>query len=55
MKRLSAIMKQRDKLIKEGKYTPPPHHLGKEDSKLWAEQLLMAGADFLVYSSPLES
>lgn len=33
MKRLSAIKRQRDKLIKEGKYTPPPHHLGKEDPR----------------------
>ncbi|KAF6345172.1 NADH:ubiquinone oxidoreductase subunit S5 [Rhinolophus ferrumequinum] len=33
MKRLSAIMRQRDKLIKEGKYTPPPHHQGKEDPR----------------------
>uniref|UniRef100_A0A9L0S0K2 NADH dehydrogenase [ubiquinone] iron-sulfur protein 5 n=2 Tax=Equus TaxID=9789 RepID=A0A9L0S0K2_HORSE len=33
MKRLSAIRRQRDKLIKEGKYTPPPHHLGKEDPR----------------------
>ncbi|XP_045715175.1 NADH dehydrogenase [ubiquinone] iron-sulfur protein 5 isoform X2 [Phyllostomus hastatus] len=33
MKRLSTIMKQRDKLIKEGKYTPPPHHSGKEDPR----------------------
>ncbi|XP_066121158.1 NADH dehydrogenase [ubiquinone] iron-sulfur protein 5 [Saccopteryx bilineata] len=33
MKRLSAIMRQRDKLIKEGKYTPPPHHLGKEEPR----------------------
>ncbi|XP_037548788.1 NADH dehydrogenase [ubiquinone] iron-sulfur protein 5 [Nematolebias whitei] len=27
--RLKAIRAQRDKLIKEGKYTPPPHHMGK--------------------------
>uniref|UniRef100_A0ABI8AE30 NADH dehydrogenase [ubiquinone] iron-sulfur protein 5 n=6 Tax=Felidae TaxID=9681 RepID=A0ABI8AE30_FELCA len=33
MKRLSDIRRQRDKLIKEGKYTPPPHHLGKEDPR----------------------
>lgn len=31
MKRLNAIKRQRDKLIKEGKYTPPPHHSGQED------------------------
>ncbi|XP_036208530.1 akirin-1 isoform X6 [Myotis myotis] len=30
MKRLSAIMKQRNQLIKEGKYTPPSHHMDKE-------------------------
>ncbi|KAB1269111.1 NADH dehydrogenase [ubiquinone] iron-sulfur protein 5 [Camelus dromedarius] len=33
MKRLNTIRKQRDKLIKEGKYTPPPHHSGKEDPR----------------------
>ncbi|XP_044093798.1 NADH dehydrogenase [ubiquinone] iron-sulfur protein 5 [Neovison vison] len=33
MKRLSEIRRQRNKLIKEGKYTPPPHHLGKEDPR----------------------
>lgn len=33
MKRLRAIRNQRDKLIKEGKYMPPPHHLGKEDPR----------------------
>ncbi|XP_034016601.1 NADH dehydrogenase [ubiquinone] iron-sulfur protein 5 isoform X2 [Thalassophryne amazonica] len=27
--RLHTIQKQRDKLMKEGKYTPPLHHLGK--------------------------
>uniref|UniRef100_UPI001659710C NADH dehydrogenase [ubiquinone] iron-sulfur protein 5-like n=1 Tax=Halichoerus grypus TaxID=9711 RepID=UPI001659710C len=32
-KRLSDIRRQRDKLIKEGKNTPPPHHLGKEDPR----------------------
>ncbi|XP_057575490.1 NADH dehydrogenase [ubiquinone] iron-sulfur protein 5 [Hippopotamus amphibius kiboko] len=31
MKRLSAIKMQRDKLIKEGKYTPPSHLSGKDD------------------------
>ncbi|XP_003415362.1 NADH dehydrogenase [ubiquinone] iron-sulfur protein 5 [Loxodonta africana] len=30
MKRLATIRQQRAKLIKEGKYTPPPHHLSKE-------------------------
>ncbi|XP_050661684.1 NADH dehydrogenase [ubiquinone] iron-sulfur protein 5-like [Macaca thibetana thibetana] len=29
MRRVNAIRRQRDKLIKEGKYTPPPHHIGK--------------------------
>ncbi|XP_004453774.1 NADH dehydrogenase [ubiquinone] iron-sulfur protein 5 [Dasypus novemcinctus] len=33
MSRMSAIKKQRDKLIKEGKYTPPPYHLGKEEPR----------------------
>ncbi|XP_069333826.1 NADH dehydrogenase [ubiquinone] iron-sulfur protein 5 [Eulemur rufifrons] len=33
MQRVSAIKKQRDKLIKEGKYTPPPHHLGKGEPR----------------------
>ncbi|XP_062943968.1 NADH dehydrogenase [ubiquinone] iron-sulfur protein 5-like [Cynocephalus volans] len=33
MRRINTIQKQRDKLIKEGKYTPPPHHLGKEDPR----------------------
>ncbi|XP_011795435.1 PREDICTED: NADH dehydrogenase [ubiquinone] iron-sulfur protein 5-like [Colobus angolensis palliatus] len=29
MRRLSTIRKQWDKLVKEGKYTRPPHHVGK--------------------------
>ncbi|XP_028278097.1 NADH dehydrogenase [ubiquinone] iron-sulfur protein 5 [Parambassis ranga] len=29
--RLYAIRQQRDKLIKEGKYTPPAHHTGNND------------------------
>ncbi|XP_044774781.1 NADH dehydrogenase [ubiquinone] iron-sulfur protein 5-like [Neomonachus schauinslandi] len=33
MKHLSDIRRQRDKLIKEGKYTPPPRHVGKEDPR----------------------
>ncbi|XP_037683581.1 NADH dehydrogenase [ubiquinone] iron-sulfur protein 5 [Choloepus didactylus] len=33
MRRVSAIKRQREKLIKEGKYTPPPHHLGKEEPR----------------------
>ncbi|KAM4871641.1 NADH dehydrogenase [ubiquinone] iron-sulfur protein 5 [Thomomys bottae] len=28
LQRLNLIKKQRAKLIKEGKYTPPPHHQG---------------------------
>ncbi|KAF7464923.1 NADH dehydrogenase [ubiquinone] iron-sulfur protein 5 [Marmota monax] len=33
MKRVNTIKKHRDKLIKEGNYTPPPHHLGKADPR----------------------
>ncbi|XP_007945792.1 NADH dehydrogenase [ubiquinone] iron-sulfur protein 5 [Orycteropus afer afer] len=33
MKRMAAIRKQRAKLIKEGKYIPPPHHSGKEEPR----------------------
>ncbi|XP_008848455.1 NADH dehydrogenase [ubiquinone] iron-sulfur protein 5 [Nannospalax galili] len=33
MKRIGDIKRQRDKLIKEGKYTPPPHHLGKGEPR----------------------
>ncbi|XP_035584597.1 NADH dehydrogenase [ubiquinone] iron-sulfur protein 5-like [Zalophus californianus] len=33
MKHLSDVRRQRDKLIKEGKYAPPLHHLGKEDRR----------------------
>ncbi|XP_020039893.1 NADH dehydrogenase [ubiquinone] iron-sulfur protein 5 isoform X2 [Castor canadensis] len=33
MKRMWTIQKQREKLIKEGKYTPPPHHMGKADPR----------------------
>nr|XP_039318776.1 NADH dehydrogenase [ubiquinone] iron-sulfur protein 5-like [Saimiri boliviensis boliviensis] len=29
MKRRDTIWRQWDKLMKEGKYTPPPHHMGK--------------------------
>ncbi|NXT89881.1 NDUS5 protein, partial [Anhinga rufa] len=29
--RLKTILEQRDKMIKEGKYTPPDHHKGKEE------------------------
>uniref|UniRef100_A0A2K6UDN9 NADH dehydrogenase [ubiquinone] iron-sulfur protein 5 n=1 Tax=Saimiri boliviensis boliviensis TaxID=39432 RepID=A0A2K6UDN9_SAIBB len=31
MKRVDTIWRQREKLMKEGKYTPPPHHTGKGD------------------------
>ena len=30
MKRLSTVMRSQDELMKE-RYTPPPHHSGKED------------------------
>ncbi|KAM5247594.1 NADH dehydrogenase [ubiquinone] iron-sulfur protein 5 [Ctenodactylus gundi] len=33
IQRMSAIKRQRDKLIKEGKYTPPPHHMGKGEPR----------------------
>ncbi|XP_024410369.1 NADH dehydrogenase [ubiquinone] iron-sulfur protein 5 [Desmodus rotundus] len=33
MKRVNTIKRQRDKLMKEGKYTPPPHHSGREDPR----------------------
>ncbi|NXC33124.1 NDUS5 protein, partial [Campylorhamphus procurvoides] len=32
-KRLRTILEQRDKMIKEGKYTPPDHHTGKDDNR----------------------
>ncbi|NWU82863.1 NDUS5 protein, partial [Onychorhynchus coronatus] len=32
-KRLQTILDQRDKMIKEGKYTPPDYHKGKDDSR----------------------
>ncbi|XP_071377643.1 NADH dehydrogenase [ubiquinone] iron-sulfur protein 5 [Centroberyx affinis] len=31
-KRLYEIRQQRDKMVKEGSYTPPPHHSGKQDA-----------------------
>ncbi|XP_020839257.1 NADH dehydrogenase [ubiquinone] iron-sulfur protein 5 [Phascolarctos cinereus] len=31
IKRLAAVMKEKEKLMKEGKYTPPPHHSGEEE------------------------
>uniref|UniRef100_A0A8C9LWZ2 NADH dehydrogenase [ubiquinone] iron-sulfur protein 5 n=2 Tax=Piliocolobus tephrosceles TaxID=591936 RepID=A0A8C9LWZ2_9PRIM len=30
-KMMGTIRKQQDMLIKEGKYTPPPHHIGREE------------------------
>ncbi|XP_032148350.1 NADH dehydrogenase [ubiquinone] iron-sulfur protein 5-like [Sapajus apella] len=33
MRHISTIRKQWDKLIKEGKYTPPPHHVSKGESR----------------------
>ncbi|CAH6790832.1 NADH dehydrogenase [ubiquinone] iron-sulfur protein 5 [Phodopus roborovskii] len=33
MKRLNEIKRQRDKLIKEGKYTPPPHFVGEGEPR----------------------
>ncbi|NWV16639.1 NDUS5 protein, partial [Origma solitaria] len=32
-KRLRTILEQRDKMIKEGKYTPPDYHMGKEEPR----------------------
>ncbi|XP_005058271.1 PREDICTED: NADH dehydrogenase [ubiquinone] iron-sulfur protein 5-like [Ficedula albicollis] len=31
--RLRIILEQRDKMIKEGKYKPPPYHMGKEEPR----------------------
>ncbi|KAM4657143.1 NADH dehydrogenase [ubiquinone] iron-sulfur protein 5 [Amazona ochrocephala] len=31
--RLKAILEQRDKMIKAGKYTPPDYHKGKEEPR----------------------
>ncbi|XP_072466071.1 NADH dehydrogenase [ubiquinone] iron-sulfur protein 5 [Notamacropus eugenii] len=33
IERLGIIVKQKEKLMKEGKYTPPPHHSGKEEPR----------------------
>lgn len=33
MRRMHDIKKQREKLMKEGKYTPPPHHSGREEPR----------------------
>ncbi|KAK2106500.1 NADH dehydrogenase [ubiquinone] iron-sulfur protein 5 [Saguinus oedipus] len=33
MKRMDTIWRQREKLMKEGKYTPPPHHMGKGEPR----------------------
>ncbi|NXM74864.1 NDUS5 protein, partial [Serilophus lunatus] len=32
-KRIQTILEQRDKLIREGKYTPPDYHKGKEEHR----------------------
>lgn len=40
--RLYAIRQQRDKLIKEGKYTPPSHHTGKAEQTPWRNIQLSA-------------
>ncbi|NXI17484.1 NDUS5 protein, partial [Irena cyanogastra] len=31
--RLQIILEQRDRMIKQGKYTPPEHHMGKEEPR----------------------
>ncbi|RLV87369.1 hypothetical protein DV515_00015757 [Chloebia gouldiae] len=31
--RLRLILEQRDRMIKQGKYTPPEHHMGKEEPR----------------------
>lgn len=31
--RLRIILEQRDKMIKQGKYTPPDYHTGKEEPR----------------------
>lgn len=33
IRRMHEIKKQREKLMKEGKYTLPPHHSGKEEPR----------------------
>uniref|UniRef100_A0A8D2QGU8 Uncharacterized protein n=1 Tax=Zonotrichia albicollis TaxID=44394 RepID=A0A8D2QGU8_ZONAL len=33
MARLRTILEQRDRMIKQGKYTPPEHHMGKEEPR----------------------
>ncbi|XP_032149129.1 NADH dehydrogenase [ubiquinone] iron-sulfur protein 5-like [Sapajus apella] len=33
MRRMDTIWRQREKLMKEGKYTPPPHHMGKGEPR----------------------
>ncbi|XP_039318514.1 NADH dehydrogenase [ubiquinone] iron-sulfur protein 5-like [Saimiri boliviensis] len=33
MKRTDTIWRQWEKLMKEGKYTPPPHHMGKGEPR----------------------
>lgn len=41
-KRLYEIRKQRDKMIKEGTYTPPACHSGKADQAPWTNTRLLA-------------
>lgn len=38
--RLHAIRQQRDKMIKEGTYTPPPSHTGQADQSPWGSMQL---------------
>ncbi|XP_067389987.1 NADH dehydrogenase [ubiquinone] iron-sulfur protein 5 [Emydura macquarii macquarii] len=33
IKRMMAVLNQRKQLMKEGKYTPPEHHTGKNETK----------------------
>ncbi|XP_012314066.3 NADH dehydrogenase [ubiquinone] iron-sulfur protein 5-like [Aotus nancymaae] len=33
MKRMDTIWRQREKLMKEGKFTPPPHHMAKGEPR----------------------
>ncbi|CAD7681235.1 unnamed protein product [Nyctereutes procyonoides] len=44
-----------DKLIKAGKYTPPPHHLGKGDPALSRAAADVWRLMFFMFSLPLES
>uniref|UniRef100_A0A8D0FYE4 NADH dehydrogenase [ubiquinone] iron-sulfur protein 5 n=1 Tax=Sphenodon punctatus TaxID=8508 RepID=A0A8D0FYE4_SPHPU len=33
VKRMTTILRQKEKLMKEGKYTPPDHHQGKDEPR----------------------